>query len=149
MLFRSLASAMASRVTTQGSVLRRHLLPQYLHQLPLHQQPVRRGRLNHVSAEEAEEDPGVLMGMLRINDYPASVLFDSGASHSFISIAFAHNHQIPFVNMDSPLVIKTPGFSWHTHWMSPEVQISIATIPFPFSLIALKSEGLDVILGMD
>ena len=29
-----------------------------------------RGRLNHVSAEEAEEDPGVLMGTLRINEYP-------------------------------------------------------------------------------
>ena len=51
--------------------------------------------------------------------------------------------------MDFPLVIKTPGSSWHTHWMAQEVQIAIATIPFPFSLIALKLEGLDVILGMD
>ena len=39
--------------------------------------PLVRGRLNHVSAEEAEEDPGVLMGELRINDNPATVLFDS------------------------------------------------------------------------
>ena len=31
---------------------------------------VSRGRLNHVSAEGVEEDPGVLMGTLRINDYP-------------------------------------------------------------------------------
>ena len=82
---------------------------------------VSRGRLNHVSAEEAEEDPGVLMGTLRIDGYPASVLFDSGASHSFISIAFAHSHQIPFVVMDSPLVVKTLGSSWQTNWMAPEV----------------------------
>ena len=33
--------------------------------------------------------------------------------------------------------------------MTQEVQIAMATIPFPFSLIALKLEGLDVILGMD
>ena len=43
---------------------------------------VSRGHLNHVSAEGVEEDPGVLMGTLRINAYPASVLFDSGASDS-------------------------------------------------------------------
>ena len=110
---------------------------------------VSRGRLNHVSAEGVEEDPGVLMGTLRINTYPASVLFDSGASHSFISISFAHNHQIPFVNMDSPLVVKTPGSRWQTKWVTSEVQISIGSIPFPFQLIALRSEGLDVILGMD
>ena len=110
---------------------------------------VSRGRLNHVSAEKAEEDPGVLMGTLRINGYPATVLFDSGASHSFISIAFAHNHQIPFVNMDTPLVVKTPGSSWQTNWIAPEVQVPIGSIPFPFSLIALKSDGLDIILGMD
>ena len=88
---------------------------------------VSRGRLNHVSAEEADKDPSVLMGTLQINGYPVSVLFDSGASHSFISIDFAHSRQIAFVNMDFPLVIKTPGSSWHTHWIAQEVQISIAT----------------------
>ena len=110
---------------------------------------VSRGRLNLVSAEGVEEDPDVLMGTLQINAYPASVLFDSGASHSFISISFAHNHQIPFENMDSPLVVKTPGSRWQTKWVTSEVQISIGSIPFPFQLIALKSDGLDVILGMD
>ena len=55
---------------------------------------VSRGRLNHVSAEGAEEDPSVLMGTLQIDGYPVSVLFDSGASHSFISIDFAHSRQI-------------------------------------------------------
>ena len=89
------------------------------------------------------------MGTLRINAYPASVLFDSGASHSFISISFAHSHQIPFENMDSPLVVKTPGSCWQTKWVTPDVEISIGSIPFPFPLIALMSDGLDVILGMD
>ena len=110
---------------------------------------VSRGRLNHVSAEGVEEDPGVLMGTLRVNAYAASVLFDSGASHSFISISFAHNHQIPFENMDSPLVVRTPGSHWQTKWVTSEVQITIGYWSFPFQLIALKSDGLDVILGMD
>ena len=65
---------------------------------------VSRGRLNHISADGVEEDPSVLMGTLRINGYPASVLFDSGASHSFISIAVAHSH--PGTGISAP-----PGFS--------------------------------------
>ena len=51
--------------------------------------------------------------------------------------------------MDSPLVVKTLGSSWQTNWIALEVQISIGSIPFPFTLIALKSDDLDVILGMD
>ena len=43
----------------------------------------------------------------------------------------------------------TPGSNWQTNWMAPEVQISIGSCPFPYTLIALKSVGIDVILGMD
>ena len=89
------------------------------------------------------------MGELHLNGYPASVLFDSGASHSFISIAFAVSHQIEFLNMNSPLKVKTPGSSWLTDWITPEVQICLGYWSFPFQLIALKSVGIDVILGMD
>ena len=74
--------------------------------------PTVRGRLNHISAEEAEEDPGVLMGELRINNNLATVLFDSGASHSFISIASAKDHKILFVKISRPLMISTPGSKW-------------------------------------
>ena len=41
--------------------------------------PIVRRRLNHVSAEEAKKDPGVLMGELRINNTRTTVLFDSAA----------------------------------------------------------------------
>ena len=89
------------------------------------------------------------MGMLRINGYPATVLFDSGASHSFISIAFAKDHKIPFEKMRRPLLISTPGSKWQTDGVTPEVQITIGYLSFPFALVALKSNGIDVILGMN
>ena len=111
--------------------------------------PIVRGRLNHISAEEAEEDPGVLMGTLQINGNSATVLFDSGASHSFISIAFSKINNIPFKRMSSPLVIKTPGSRWQTDWVTSEVQINIGSLSFPFTLVALKSTDLDAILGMN
>ena len=37
-----------------------------------------RGRLTHVNAEEAQNDPSVLMGTLRLNSNSVTVLFDSG-----------------------------------------------------------------------
>ena len=51
--------------------------------------------------------------------------------------------------MISPFVINTPGSRWQTRWVTPEVQICIGYLSFPFSLIELKSTDLDVILGMN
>ena len=51
--------------------------------------------------------------------------------------------------MRRPLEISTPGPKWQTDGVTPEVQIIIASLSFPFPLIALRSKGLDAILGMD
>ena len=110
---------------------------------------VGRGHLNHVTIEEAQEDPSVLLGTLRINSVPATVLFDSGASHSFISQVFAEAHGIEFVGLTPPLVIRSPGHSYRTSMVSHGVLITIRSFQFPSSLIALKSDDIDVILGMD
>jgi hypothetical protein len=47
-----------------------------------------RGRVNHVTVEEAQEAPDVVLGMFFVNATSTIVLFDSGASHSFISAAY-------------------------------------------------------------
>jgi hypothetical protein len=49
-------------------------------------------RVNHVNAETAQEAPEVMLGTFSVNSIPATILFDSGASHSFISQAFIRNH---------------------------------------------------------
>jgi hypothetical protein len=49
----------------------------------------------HVDAEVAQENPRVVLGMFLVNSTPASVLFDSGASHSFIISQFVAQHNIP------------------------------------------------------
>jgi hypothetical protein len=53
-----------------------------------------RGRINHVAVEEAREASGVVIGMFFINDTSIVVLFDFGASHSFISTAYVEKHII-------------------------------------------------------
>jgi hypothetical protein len=49
------------------------------------QQNFVRGRVNHVAAETAQEAQDVVFGMFLVNSAPASILFVSGASHSFMS----------------------------------------------------------------
>jgi hypothetical protein len=44
-----------------------------------------RGRVNHVAVEEAQEALDVVIGMFFVNNTSVVVLFDSRASHSFIS----------------------------------------------------------------
>jgi len=46
--------------------------------------PKKTAQVHHVTAEEAILDDGVIAGKLRINSISARVLFDPGASHSFM-----------------------------------------------------------------
>jgi hypothetical protein len=54
-----------------------------------------RGKVNHVAVEEAQEAPDVVIGTFSVNDLSTVVLFDSGASHSIISVAYVEKHNLP------------------------------------------------------
>jgi hypothetical protein len=63
----------------------------------------------HVDAEVTQENPRVVLGMFLVNSTPASVLFDSGASHSFITSQFIAQHNIPINPMSRHLLVTSPG----------------------------------------
>ena len=42
-----------------------------------------------MTAESAVEAPNVVIGTFMVNSHPATVLFDTGATHSFITKSFA------------------------------------------------------------
>jgi hypothetical protein len=44
--------------------------------------------VNHVAVEDAQAAPDIIIGMILVNDNNAIVLFDSGASHSFVAANF-------------------------------------------------------------
>jgi hypothetical protein len=50
--------------------------------------PNLRSRHNHMNVEEAQEATDVVLGMFLVNSVLARVLFDSGASHSFVTESF-------------------------------------------------------------
>jgi hypothetical protein len=54
------------------------------------------GRVNHVAMVEAQEALDVVIGIFFVNDTSAVVLFDSRASHSFISTGYTTKHNLPY-----------------------------------------------------
>nr|ABA97433.1 retrotransposon protein, putative, Ty3-gypsy subclass [Oryza sativa Japonica Group] len=106
-------------------------------------------RVNHASAEEAQAAPEVVLGTFSINSIPATVLFDSGATHSFISKKFVGMHGLIREELSTPMRVHTPGNSSTSVQFSPSITIEIQRSPFLANLILLESKDLDVILGMD
>ena len=51
-------------------------------------------KVNMMNGAQAEDSLDVIMGNLSVNSIPAKVLFDTGASHSFMSYPFASEHNV-------------------------------------------------------
>jgi hypothetical protein len=113
------------------------------------QQNYVRGKINHVTVEQAHEAPEVVLGTFRVNSEPASVLFDSGASHSFITNQFVEKHNLPMNPMKKQLVVTSPGGEMKASHICPWVNLKLNEIDFLADLVVLKSWGINVILGMD
>jgi hypothetical protein len=108
-----------------------------------------RGRVNHVTTEQAQDAPGVVLGTFSVNFVPVTVLFDSRASHSFITEQFVAKHDIPMSSMKTHLLISSPNGEMKSTYVCPRVNLKIRGIDFQADLVVLTSSGIDVILGMD
>jgi hypothetical protein len=108
-----------------------------------------RGKVNHVTVEEAQEAPDVVIVTFSINDISTVVLFDSGASHSFISAAYVEKHNLPIAPLRCQMIFSSPGGDMPARQLCPKVNLKIRGVNFITNLIVLESRGIDVILGMD
>jgi hypothetical protein len=108
-----------------------------------------RARVNHLDAQEAQQAPGVVLDEFLVEFTPATVLFDSGASHSFIATSFVEKHGIPSTPLEIPLVTRTPGSDLLCQLKCSHVRILLSGVVFLADLTVLPSQGIDVILGMD
>ncbi|WVZ83396.1 hypothetical protein U9M48_030554 [Paspalum notatum var. saurae] len=107
------------------------------------------GKVNHVTAESAAEAPNVVLGTFLVNSHPATVLFDTGATHSFITKSYAEQDNIPIRSTSRPMVVSTPGGMLSTSLICPRVSINIRGVEFCTKLIIIGSAGIDIILGME
>ena len=91
-----------------------------------------------------------MLGTFSVNSISAIVLFDLGASHSFISQAFVRMHSIPLCAMKNrPILVNSPGGSMPASYWSPSASISLRGVDFKVKPIVLRTTGINLILGMD
>ena len=105
--------------------------------------------MNHVNMEEVEEHPDTVIGKFLIKSFTAIVLFDTGASHSYISRGFVDKFKLPTLALRSPMLVSSPGAEYMASLWCDRLPLRIGNYVFPSDLIILESQGLDIILGMD
>jgi hypothetical protein len=90
-----------------------------------------------------------MMGMFLVVNHPAIILFDSGASHTFISKKFVEKHCIPYTESREGFKIHSLRGQIFTKEVAYQVPVTLAERDFPTNMIVLKGQDIDVILGMN
>jgi hypothetical protein len=90
-----------------------------------------------------------MAGMFTIDSHPAFALFDSGASHSFISMGFAERHNISIMVIPKSYRISTPGAQMFINTWIDTVSLVLATHTYHLWFMVLPGHGIDAILGMN
>jgi hypothetical protein len=112
-------------------------------------QAYNRGKVNHLEAEAIQDAPDVAVRMFPIESHTTKVLFDTGATHSFVATSWVEAHNIPVEPMIRPLRVNSVGGKVQSDKMCSNLRIEIRGIDFPANLVVMGTQGLDVILGMN
>jgi predicted aspartyl protease len=106
------------------------------------------GHINYTTMEDILEGDQVLTGTFSLNGHPAVVLFDSGATHDFITKICTQRCQLSTHHIDTSYLIRTPGGKVVTKQTVMHAPLDLAGKLYKPSLIVLDGQGLDMILGM-
>jgi hypothetical protein len=91
----------------------------------------------------------MILDIFLASSHLVTVLFDYGASHSFISSSFVAKYNMPITTMKLTMLVSSPGGEMKTKHICLVVSISIGGgVDFPSNLILLDSKDIDIILGM-
>jgi len=105
--------------------------------------------VHYTIVEEVPAVEVVIAGMFLVNKHPAIVLFDSGASHSFMSQAFASKCDQKVIEVNKGgYSISSARATISTNKIVRDVLISIQEREYTMDLIVLPGLAIDVILGM-
>jgi hypothetical protein len=84
-----------------------------------------------------------------VANHRAVILFDSGASHTFISKKFVEKHCISSTESREGFIIHSPGGQIFTKEVAFHVSVTLTEWDFPTNMIVLKGQDIDVILSMN
>ncbi|XP_014490298.1 uncharacterized protein LOC106753030 [Vigna radiata var. radiata] len=112
--------------------------------------PQAAGRVFAMSGAEAEKSGNLILDTCSLFGRNVHVLFDSGATHSFISLFCVENLGLSMFDLGCELVASTSTSGQvSTSSVCVGCPIEVAGHKSRVNLVCLTLEGLDVILGMD
>jgi hypothetical protein len=106
-------------------------------------------RIYYTQVATTPDGEPVMMGTFLMANHPAIILFDSGASHTFISKKFVEQHCISYHESKEGFRIHSPGGQIFTREVAYQVPVTLAGRDFPTNMIVLKGQYIDVILDMN
>ncbi|XP_017410663.2 uncharacterized protein LOC108322887 [Vigna angularis] len=108
------------------------------------------GRVYAMTRTEATNAGNLITSTCLLNDVSCCVLFDSGATHSFISKECVEKLGLSVRELQFDLVVSTPtADEVRTTTYCAKCSIVVEGRRFKVNLICLPLQGLEVILGMD
>jgi hypothetical protein len=110
---------------------------------------VRQGRVNFTTLSELPEGAPIMTGTFTIHHQPAVILFDSGATHSFINSKFGTKVGLDYYPTKGAYTIATPGGKISSNQICRNVLIQLGSNLVKTDLLVLDLEGMDILLVMD
>ena len=91
------------------------------------------------------------LGTFSVEYHSANVLFDTGATHSFVTASWVETHNIPVAPMYPPMRVSSVGGRTQADRFCPSARVQIRGIEFLTDLIVMDTQDvdIDVILGMN
>jgi hypothetical protein len=95
------------------------------------------------------EGEAVMTGTFYIHGKPVKILFDSGATHSFMNQSTQINLGLNVLRVKNEYKIATPGGEISSNTLVKSVPLQLGSKVFQTNLLTLGLDGINVILGMD
>ncbi|GJW68491.1 putative reverse transcriptase domain-containing protein [Tanacetum coccineum] len=107
-------------------------------------------RVYMMATKEDKVKPDVVTGIILVNSKPARVLYNSGASVSFVSYEFSKNLSIPLNKLPLPLEVEIAGDKvMVVSNVYREVEIEIDDSVFRIDLIPIMLGVFDIVVGRE
>ena len=90
----------------------------------------------------------MVVGTILLHSVPVISLFDSGASHCYISTKFVIMHSIPYNNMDTQWEINTGNGIITTSKVCKSCSVEVCGRELGIDMFVIDTGGYDVILSM-
>jgi len=109
-----------------------------------------KGRVYSLDGKKAQANEDLIGGMCFLGQNPVRVLFDCGATCSFISLQYVETLQLAVSSLNPPMTVTTATDGRIVaNYVCNNCPITVSSKTYYIDLVCLPMKQLDVILDMD